>query len=329
MTSGAAAPNARTRMMRACELSVDDGGFFPVGYDIAVRDHQKVLHELTGGFAVMAVAPKTMESSIVVCSNLSPGELRTLVIGRHDHADIAVQSDKSLSLRHAMVILKIDAAGKPFVRVLDLRSIFGVRDADNTPHLSVASNGPVALRLADTALFVVPQVNSADGAPIDLSTSTFATVTWPAVNPYVPEDDPESHLRELSSHSRCSTAVSVIADLRGVPPMVSRGPQEAVNFSINGKTHSCPVQPYLLRAGILIGRYERCDISAQNIPMPQTVSRVHALLISIDGGVHLFDAGSQNGIVVDGLHVKQLPLTHGVSVTVKLGELEMKWGIGR
>jgi pSer/pThr/pTyr-binding forkhead associated (FHA) protein len=56
-----------------------------------------------------------------------------------------------------------------------------------------------------------------------------------------------------------------------------------------------------LELGVLLGRYDRCDISGQLSWDPGRVSRVHALLLKEGDDIYAIDLASTNGTIVDGI----------------------------
>lgn len=320
--------NPKTRVARVCDTWDDNGKFFPLGFSLAVSNHKAALRRCKDGFAVLAAAPRTGETTARIIDHVSPGEIRTLSVGRHDHADIIIEQDPSLSLRHALVILSRDAKGDPFVRVIDLRSVFGVKSPDDTRHLSLAANGPVALRLADTALFILPMCTLSEEERTRLPVTTFDALVWPQASPFVPTVEPEIQLERLSRSTSETTSISMITAFPSEGGMKRPVDSEAgrLKLTTGSHTYRFAVDPQLLRAGLLVGRYDRCDINADNIEMPENVSRVHALLISLDARAYIIDTGSSNGIVLDDAFHKALLLPEDRPVTLELGEeMTLKW----
>ncbi len=76
---------------------------------------------------------------------------------------------------------------------------------------------------------------------------------------------------------------------------------------------------------MLLGRYERCDVNENHIDMPRAVSRVHALLLIIDGCLYAIDTGSINGIEADDEIVHRIALSKDRPQTLDLGGMEVKW----
>ncbi len=317
--------NEKTRLVGRTN-HIDDHVFFPAGFTSAVDRHCSALSSCNEGFAVLAATPGSGDTVAQVIDNASLGEFHTVVIGRHDHADTAVLTDRALSLRHAMVILNRDASGCPFIRVLDLRSMYGIQDRDGRSHLSLAANGPVALRMADTAFFILPL--SADGGPRGLGSAdlSFNAVTWTRAEPYIPEDDVENHLKELSDVTHTRSAVSVVTEVKGVGERTGTpGKIGHLELRAAGRSYTRAVDQHALRAGMLLGRYERCDVNENHIDMPRAVSRVHALLLIIDGCLYAIDTGSINGIEADDEIVHRIALSKDRSQTLDLGGMEVKW----
>jgi FHA domain len=103
------------------------------------------------------------------------------------------------------------------------------------------------------------------------------------------------------------------------------GPGEAVEGHLlivnGGAEERLPVGAKALERGIILGRYSRC--SGDTSVMTDLVSRVHAVVISVDDQVHIIDAGSTNGIVVGEAEVKCAPVESGA--TYSLGRMLVRW----
>jgi hypothetical protein len=54
--------------------------------------------------------------------------------------------------------------------------------------------------------------------------------------------------------------------------------------------------PSAARDGVLLGRYERCDSHGLSALCDGRVSRVHCLLVVVDGSLYAVDVASQNGL---------------------------------
>jgi hypothetical protein len=88
-------------------------------------------------------------------------------------------------------------------------------------------------------------------------------------------------------------------DIDGPVLVVRKGPEVGERF-------------YIDRPRLTIGRDPSCDIFLNDI----TVSRDHAVLEVVDGGVSVSDAGSLNGTYVNGVSVERATLHSGDGVQV-------------
>ena len=76
----------------------------------------------------------------------------------------------------------------------------------------------------------------------------------------------------------------------------SSGPArgEIVVRSVSGVA-SLPVSVSAARQGVLLGRYERCDTAGLPVLSSEKLSRVHLLVIEIEGVLYALDTASRNG----------------------------------
>ena len=94
-----------------------------------------------------------------------------------------------------------------------------------------------------------------------------------------------------------------------------------LHFTSDAATASLSVGFLALERGIVLGRYERCS-GALALMGPDT-SRVHAVLMLVDGEVRLIDAGSSNGTFRGATRVKSEPMHPGQPYT--LGRMQVRW----
>jgi hypothetical protein len=277
------------------------------------------------GFVVGVCTPQRETSSVRRFAVEPGGRVVPVVVGRHERSDVVVSSDVAVSLRHALLVLGADREGRPLSRVLDLRSPTGTADARGMAHYSLAANGPLSLRSGESALFVIP----ACGEPI----GGFGTVSWAESLPWIPDEPAEQRLSEVSGSERVSSAVSAVSSIArgtglGRPAVRRAGGKRAglLKLEMGDSAFEFAVDLPSLRAGVLIGRYDRCDLSEQVVRMPETVSRVHALLIAIDERPHIFDVGSTNGLSHEGFPIRGLALAPHQPTAVTLApEVRLTW----
>lgn len=280
------------------------------------------------GFVVGALTSGSARPVVRHFPLAADGQVTPVVVGRHECADLVIGEDPAISLRHVLLLLRIDREGHPLVRVLDLRSGTGMTDAAGRPHYSLAADGPVAIRVAGSGLFVLP----ADGAldPAADPAAEYARIQWPAPVPWIPDRAPEEQLAALSESPGSTSVVSVVIGGTGAgrPIVRRRGGKRAgmVKLEFGDRSHEHAVDLRALRAGTLIGRYDRCDVSYLTAAMPDVVSRVHALLISVDERVHVFDVGSTNGLTYQGFVVRGMALPDHQPSTLELADdVRLTW----
>jgi hypothetical protein len=283
------------------------------------------------GFVVMGYSPGMEHAAVRQIKLGRDSAIEPVVVGRHECADLMLASDEALSLRHSLVLLRVDAEGRPLTRVLDLRSGTGMADAVGRLHYSIAADGPVCLSLAGSALFVIP---SGSKPPLGAGPrAAFDAIAWPSPVPWIPERSVEQRLSELSREPGSSSVVSVVIGGTGAgkPVIRRRGGRRAgrLKLDFGGQSYEHQVDTYALRAGVLVGRYDRCDLSPITVEMPDVVSRVHLLLISIEERTHIFDTGSTNGLTYEGFSVRGMALPDSHPATFELADdVSMTWWPG-
>lgn len=208
------------------------------------------------------------------------------VVGRHERADLPLLGDERLSLRHLLLAVR-RASKTTTLWAVDLESTHGTEDSDGRTASTVVARGPTLLRLGDYVLFSLPT-----GEPLPWRKGA-VNADWPW----------EGHA----------------APAQGPLPLPSWNVGRLELHTAYAARHE-PVGTAPLARGLLLGRNERCDLCAQL----DTVSRVHAVVLELDGEPFLFDAGSTQGTFRDGRSVRVAAL--GSSSEFALGpERVVRW----
>ena len=287
-------------------------------YELLAVEVFPTLRREEGGIAVCAASPGTGEHGGGVISRRGRRKMWSGLIGRHERCAIPLPADNALSLRHVIVIASVTDDGCAIFRALDLRSGTGLFDAGGVPHLSVVANGPLQLRLGNSALFALPLRDLFRGD----RAAAYDEIDWPQPVPWLPDAPPEKRVDELSKLSQRSSVVSLTsvrrerAEGRGHSG-VSRAGELVVE--IGGVRADIDVSEIALRTGVLFGRYPRCDINCENAPMSQLVSRVHALFLTVDDRVRVFNTGSTNGVEHGGVDADGMALAKDRDTRLSLG----------
>ncbi len=193
---------------------------------------------------------------------------RAGMVGRHDMVDLPLPLDEQLSLRHLLFVVR-RVQGEVRTTVVNLTTTGGLEVSPGEPLRLIESNGFLAMSASNFAFFCVPTGGVLPWKP-------YAKSAW--------ESLPHSAPSRVEAVERPSVGAPTLAvDLMG-----RDGPQRA-SFDTAS-----------LSRGVLIGRDTRCDLRAHD----DTFSRVHAVLVNIDGRPFIVDAGSTNGIQFEGEEVK-------------------------
>ncbi len=258
------------------------------------------------GVAVVAVHESTGRAQGIVTLRARVDRYVAAIVGRHDSADLYLDASEELALRHLAVILDPVTSWKPGdasvrYRVLDLRTSNGFCDEQGRTLRGIRCEGPALLRCAGHALFLLPLGDPSDwpASPED---------AWGFLPERVYFDElvrcPEGSLTRMPQ--RTGTRQSMIFRTHGprdsAVDLMSSGGAIAGTLDLIGPNMcgAITIGHTELRDGVLLGRYARCD-SAKLTDDP-SMSRVHALLIEIEGRVLLVDTASVNGTRLAGEH---------------------------
>ena len=280
------------------------------------------------GLAVVAVHETTGKPQGIVRLRARVDRFVAAIVGRHDATDLFLNASDSLALRHLAVVVdpvKSWRANDATIRyrVLDLRTGDGFADEHGRALRGLCCEGPAMLRCGEHALFLLPL-----GDPSDWPVSPDDAWAMLPERVYFDEllrapDGTNAHKLEQSEQG-AAIPVAIPAQMREMPGMRrtstmirTHGPRDSgvclAQSGVIGGTIDL-IGPNLagqisigereLRDGVLLGRYARCD-SAQFCDDP-SLSRVHALLIQIDGRVVIVDTASVNGTRLIGEHRQRL-----------------------
>jgi hypothetical protein len=179
-------------------------------------------------------------------------------VGRHEHVDLALPCDETLSLRHLMFIVRRAKDGGVRFTALDLCSSVGLQLESGDRVHRVDAAGPLIVSASDFVFFCIPT-----GQPLPWSPA--AERPWSTLLPRV-HDKPRKrrHAEELAGTLELCTPFGAQA------LEVTRGE---------------------LEGALLVGRSERCHV----VTRTDSVSRVHVAILRVDDTTWLYDTGSTNG----------------------------------
>jgi hypothetical protein len=308
--------NPKTRIAPVPADAKPSEAFFRVGFGLASQKIADLSAAEPGGVAVAAVTPRTGEVDAHYI-RLDDASVETLVVGRHECADLVLRNDSALSLRHALVLLKKGNDGRPVIRVIDLRSTTGLRDMLGEAHAFIAANRPVALSASESAIFVLSSNPFLRGELLKNPFAVFDKIAWADSEHGIDRGAPGDHLSAAGARGE-TALVSVVPPESGRSDSSPAPWEGVIQFQTDNRSFEYKVDKIALKTGVLVGRCGRCDLSERAVAMPEDISRVHVLFLSMDEQIHVFDLGSTHGLLLDNLPVRGATLDRTRSSTFEL-----------
>lgn len=235
---------------------------------------------------IVAVAVDELTGSLVGLCGIQAcfGRPAIAVLGRHDRCDLPLWGDE-IALRHAAIVLdpvRSWAEGaRVAYRVLDLRTTGGLVDEIGRPLCSFRADGPAILRCGSQLVFILPL-----GDPSDWPAS--AELAWAMLPQRV-------YLDECGGIAKPQAHTSVVfrtPPIRGSGDLIAGELAGTLEVTRPGHDFVVAIGKTALRDGVLLGRYERCDLLGS---LDGSVSRVHALLVQVHSQLILADLASTHG----------------------------------
>lgn len=319
------------------ELPFDPRALFIASYP---RIRGTCLEFSEPGVAVFAFSLAGGTWLATMCLAARPGEVRAGVVGRHSGADLFLDGDEHLALRHLLYVIEPmplgDALrGEVRFRVMDLETGAAPLDEQGRRVASLTSEGPVFLRCQGFALLALVTGDATDwperaeDAWDCLPERVFveerlATGSRPRRLPHARPAGVEPlrrttvvHVLEGPTHLR---ALASDEPPCGVLEVDSRGSRRALRVGRES-----------LRRGLLVGRYERCHTSEGSPIHDERVSRVHLMVVELAGRPHAIDLGSSNGsFALDDagertVRLRTAPLADGARVGLAGAGTAIRW----
>lgn len=242
-----------------------------------------------------------------------------MVLGRHERCDLRL-TDPALSLRHCVLVVRRQEQGDLRVRLLDLRTGLGLTGEDGRALESVSVEGHLFVGLGRYVLMVLlggEDLNFSDdgGAIYDTFPQRVFFDERERVGALgsarrarlLPKDEwsQENFLSGTLTRAR-SRGVN-LKDLKSRVEI--HAPPEPLNLAVvdanragtllvkcDAGEATVPLHDPQLKDGVLLGRYDRCDSSDLPFDLPETVSRVHALLLKEGPVLQVLDVASTFGV---------------------------------
>ena len=245
------------------------------------------------------------------------------VIGRHECCALTLL-DEEISLRHALVRVTRNAGDEVRVRLIDLGSSNTFHTEDNQACKSVMAEGPMFINLLGYQLFLLPTGS--------LSTSEWsddAEATWQSFpervyfDHRIPErmvgQRPEKANAGRAKRHTYMTLLPAAQHLRARPG-AGGDAVGTILLAAESTQIAHRVSHEDLERGVLIGRYERCQLAGA----AGSLSRVHLVLLLDGGDVWAVDTASLNGTIVEGQRISAIQLDREIELKLPSG-MGMRW----
>lgn len=319
-------------------------------FRVAWADLRRILVSFTQpGVAVVAVDTVRQRVAGTLALAARIGRANAAIVGRHGHCDLYLHADPALALRHLVLVAHpITDTREVTYRLLDLRTRTAFVDEAGKRLEALTASGPTFVRVGTYVLFLLPTgPDDAAGWPEDPAQA------WGCVpeRVYVEEAEAEpDRWRRRRRGMQPATRGSLAAGTGVVDPFASAqresvtmvrtspGPSRATITGVSdepmigslvltasGRSETLAVGASAVRTGVLVGRYERCDTHGAKVLAHHGISRVHVLVLDVDGVLYAIDTGSTNGIYRGGDEIRVAPLGPGAELVLGDDLARMEW----
>jgi hypothetical protein len=270
-----------------------------------------------------------------------PRSINVGIVGRHTVADLFLDSDPSLSLRHLAVILHpTGPVDEPRLRLLDLRTSEAFKDERGRQLEGLETEGQAVISCGRYALYFFA-LEQDERWPED------AAAAWDCLPERVYFDDEPAEPDRWSRRRVRGRRPARVEQPKIVRPgqrrptfihalpgpalahqrMLNQGEEPLGELRIRDLEGEGRIQigSAALRSGVLIGRALRCDGNGLPTLRDQSISRVHLLVIEIAGKVYAIDAASSHGVRYRGEPVRLTRLDFGQAVELGAGLAKVSW----
>lgn len=309
--------NPRTRFLEA------ESGTAPPSCEVAFVGAYPRIREVCSaitepGLAIFAVDDQGLAAHAVVKPHAAA--IQTAIIGRHTSADLFLADDQRLSLRHLALVMHPLRGPNLTYHLVDLRTPLGMADELGRPVEHVAAQGPLMLQVGSYAVIAIP-VRAAAPWPEDpleawqgLPARTYVEGERSIPRRAVQEAD-ATGIQVIRGARFAREGMADTDDVR-IGQLLVRSQRGTSSFVLGDKA---------LRGGVLLGRYDRCDNAGLPVLSDHRISRVHTLLMLIDGAVHAIDTASTNGIWFRGAEIRHHPLSYGDELEIGSRLAWIRW----
>ncbi len=276
------------------------------------------------GLAVVAIHERGALSAATWLA-ARPDRAASAIVGRHPRVDVALDGE-DISLRHLALVVHPARSWAPTdlrVQVHDLRTDAGFWGEHGERLAGVLAEGALLLWCGDHALFALPTGDVTDWPPEPATAWSFLPERV-----YLDERSPPPREGPAPAAASFGTVITLLEPLMTLAECGASERSERLgdlSFRGPGDAVRCSVSTEAARRGILLGSYPRCDEHA--LLASSKVSRVHLLLLLMDGVLHAIDTASTNRTILDGRRILRhpTPLRGPTSLALAKGAATLDW----
>ena len=340
-------PETRVLMLDALATQARFRRLFLMHYE-SLRRRSLAFGQL--GLAIAAVELSSKKMAGMICLAAKPDVANSAIVGRHSMTDLYLDGDASLSLRHLAVILApLSNIDEVRFRVLDLRTQTSFYDENDNKLEALVAEGPLFLRCGGYALFFLltgdatSWPESADDAWAMIPERVYLEATEAEPDRWKRRRPPRrrTHHEGRKGHERKETQSDNDKAMTATKVQGVRGPIRAharlvgndesplgsLRIRTESGSESMPMGQQAARRGILLGRYERCDVDGSRLLTSDNISRVHLLVVDVSGRLYAIDTASTNGTwrTDEDHEVRVMPLDLGVELSLGNDLVYLRW----
>lgn len=284
------------------------------------------------GVAVIAVDSANDCIAASLCMTAKPGQPNTAIIGRHGRADLYLHEDPTLSLRHLALLVHPQRGGTDLrFKLLDLRTRVAFEDEHGNRVEELVAEGPMFVRCGRYALFCL-----VTGDPSDWPED--AGDAWDCIPSRVYQKESDAEPDRWARQARgapaepkpeCTVVHTVPGPVRASKHLLAgdEAPIGELHVRTDLGHQSLVIGHAAACQGILLGRYERCDVDGTMVLTDSGISRVHVLVVEIENRVYAVDTASTNGTWShrDRREVRIHPLEPGTELMLGDARALLRW----
>ncbi|MBW2526882.1 MAG: FHA domain-containing protein [Deltaproteobacteria bacterium] len=290
----------------ATMLPTGNEALSPSYFQLCFAIHYQQIRALCTAYDVPGVAVVVVGKAGVMATGwlgCKTGTINSAILGRHHAADLCLVEDATLSLRHLALLTYPLRGGRDVrYRLVDLRTPAAFADERGHKLGCLDAEGPAFVACGHYCLFFF---TTGDGLPWPQD----AVSGWQCIPERIYFDDQAAEPdRWLRPHFECpgdphSSGRRTTIRTAGPPVRVTRHllcdqdqPLGRLQIRSALGAETIVIGAAAADRGVLLGRYERCDVDGVSSLGHPRISRVHCLLIRIDGILYAVDTASTNGL---------------------------------